>query len=249
MRRPPLIAAIFLLLSLVSLSSLDTRAGEPALLPLSAAQRDAREILTLLSAAIAAPDSIHSSLGATLAAYAKNTGTEPTRYENFEETSRRILAGRPATKIPPDATSLRLATLADSILETLRQLEAVRADLRPEHFAATALGLRAVAHLAHYHAHRILAAVRYSLFLRGQSLAELYAATLETKTTLATWRELVALLGDRESLSFGVPSLTLRGAWRAELTRLEFDYKDLEAMCCPPDESWLRVKVWTPATP
>lgn len=246
MRRPPLIAAISLLVSLVSLS---TRAAEPVLLPLAAAQRDAREILTLLSAAIAAPDSIHPSLGATLAAYAKNTGTEPTRYENFEESSRRILAGRPATQISPDATSLRLATLADSILETLRQLEAVRADLRPEHFAAIALGLRAVAHLAHYHAHRILAAVRYSLFLRGQSLAELYAATLETKTTLATWRELVALLGDRESLSFGVPSLTLRGAWRAELTRLEFDYKDLEAMCCPPDESWLRVKVWTPATP
>ena len=99
------------------------------------------------------------------------------------------------------------------------------------------------------HARRAIAAVHYNLFLRGRRLAELYAATLDTQTALGFWRELVALVGDREELTFGAPPFTLRGSWRAELTRLEFDYKDLEAMCCPPDESWLREKVWSPATP
>lgn len=248
MRLPPFVAAISLLLSLVSLSAHQTRAAEPSALPLAAAQRDAHEILALLATAIAAPDPARPALGATLAAYAKNTGTDPVRHETLEESSRRILAGHPATKIPPDATSHRLALLAEAILETLRTLEATRADLRPDHFATTALGLRAVAHLARYHARRILAAVHYNLFLRGQRLAELYAATLDTQTSLAIWRELVALFGARETVTFGQPALTLTGDWRAELTRLEFDYKDLEAMCCPPDESWLREKVWTPAS-
>lgn len=225
------------------------RAAAPAVLPLDAAQRDAQEILALLAAAIAAPDPAHPALGATLATYAKNLGADPSRHEGFESAARRILAGGTTPLLPPDTTSLRLAELADSILETLRRLDALRADLRPDNFSTTAVGLHAVAHLARYHARRILAAVHYNLFLRGQRLAELYAATLETKAALEIWRELVALVGNRDTLAFGTPSITLRGAWRDELARLEFDYRDLEAMCCPPDESWVREKVWSPAGP
>ncbi len=225
------------------------RAAAPALRPLDAAQHDAREILALLAAAVAAPDPARPALGATLAAYAKNLGGDASRHEGFEAAARRILAGGTTTLLTPDATSLRLAALADSILETLRTLDALRADLRPDNFSPTALGLRAVAHLARYHARRILAAVHYNLFLRGQRLAELYAATLETKAALESWREFVALVGDRDALRFGTPAVALRGAWRAELTRLEFDYQDLEAMCCPPDASWLHEKVWSPAGP
>jgi hypothetical protein len=224
-------------------------AAEPTLAPFHAALRDARAIHALLAAAIAAPDPLHPSLGASLATYAKNTGTDPARYEGFEAASRRIIAGRPAEKTTPDGTSHRLTSLADSLAAHLRSLDALRLDLRPDEFAAAAPVLHATAHLARFHARRIHAAIHYNLFLRSQRLAELYAATLDAQAALALWRDLVALHGDRETLTFGTPPLSLQGRWRAELTRLEFDYKDLEAMCCPPDEAWVREKVWTPTPP
>jgi hypothetical protein len=230
------------------LSGVRASAAEPTLPPFHAALRDARAIHTLLAAAIAAPDPLHPSLGTPLATYAKNTGTDPVRYEGFEAASRRIVAGRPAEKIAPDATGQRLTAIADSLAAHLRSLEALRLDLRPDNFSSAAPVLHATALLARFHVRRIHAAIHYNLFLRGQRLAELYAATLDAQAALAHWRDLVALLGDRETLTFGTPPLTLRGAWRAELARLEFDYKDLEAMCCPPDESWVREKVWSPAT-
>ncbi len=223
-------------------------AAEPTLPPFHAALRDARAIHTLLAAAIAAPDPLHPSLGTPLATYAKNTGTDPARYEGFEAAARRIVAGRPAEKIAPDATGHRLTALADSLAAHLRSLEALRLDLRPDNFSSAAPVLHATALLARFHVRRIHAAIHYNLFLRGQRLAELYAATLDAQAALAHWRDLVVLLGDRDTLSFGTPPIILRGAWRAELARLEFDYKDLEAMCCPPDDAWIREKVWSPAT-
>lgn len=223
-------------------------AAEPTLPPFHAALRDARAIHTLLAAAVAAPDPLHPSLGTPLATYAKNTGTDPARYEGFEAAARRIVAGRPAEKIAPDATGHRLTALADSLAAHLRSLEALRLDLRPDNFSSAAPVLHATALLARFHVRRIHAAIHYNLFLRGQRLAELYAATLDAQAALAHWRDLVALLGDRDTLSFGTPPIILRGAWRAELARLEFDYKDLEAMCCPPDDAWIREKVWSPAT-
>ena len=231
----------------MALLGLGLHAGEPSVPPLTAAQRDAHAVFALLAAAVAAPDPAHPSLGATLALYAKNSGTDASRYEGLEPAARRILAGTTTTLVAPESTSQRLFDLAESILAHLRTVAATRADLQPADFATTSLGLRATAQLARYHARRLLAAVHYNLFLRGRRLAELYAATLDTKTALDTWSELVALLGTRETVTFGHPALTLRGAWGAELIRLEFDYRDLEAMCCPPDESWLHEKVWSPS--
>lgn len=223
-------------------------AAEPTLPPFHAALRDARAIHALLAAAVAAPDPQHPSLGASLATYAKNTGTDPARHEGFEAASRRIVAGLPAEKISPAATGQRLTALADMLSAQLRSLEALRLDLRPDNFSSVAPALHATALLARFHVRRIHAAVHYNLFLRSQRLAELYAATLDAQAGLAHWRDLVALLGDRETLTFGTPPVVVQGAWRAELTRLEFDFKDLEAMCCPPDDSWVREKVWSPAT-
>ena len=55
--------------------------------------------------------------------------------------------------------------------------------------------------------------------------------------------------GDRYhfDLAMGARNHALCGHWRDELVRLENDYKDLEAMCCPPEASWLKEKVWQPA--
>jgi|GEM_PF-3278187 len=237
----------FVVLCSFALSAHEARAAESAPLSLDVAQRDAHEVIALLATALAAPDPAHPSLGATLALYAKNAGTDASRYEGLEPAARRILAESTTSLRTPESTSQRLAELAESLQAHGRTIGALRADLQPPDFASLSLGLRATAHLARFHSHRILAAVHYNLFLRGRRLAELYAATLETKTALDTWSELVALVGTRETFTFGQPPLTLHGAWGAELVRLQFDYRDLEAMCCPPDESWLHEKVWSPA--
>ena len=227
--------------------SLGLRAGEPSPSQQTAAKSDAHQVIALIAAAVAAPDPAHPSLGATLALYAKNSGTDASRYEGLEPAARRILAESTTRLRTPESTSQRLAELAESLQAHVRTVDALRADLQPPDFAELSLGLRATAQLARFHSHRILSAVHYNLFLRGRRLAELYAATLETKIALDTWSELVALVGTRESISFGHPALTLRGAWGAELIRLQFDHRDLEAMCCPPDESWLHEKVWSPS--
>ena len=174
-------------------------------------------------------------------------GLEERRRFEADLLARRLLAGGVTTRRTPDATSRWFDATADAILASVRAAESAAGPQRGKEFDATVTDLKILAQLARFHARRSLAAVHYNLFLRGRRLAELYAATLDTKTALDTWSELVALLGTRETVTFGHPALTLRGAWGAELIRLEFDYRDLEAMCCPPDESWLHEKVWSPS--
>ncbi|MCX6952642.1 MAG: hypothetical protein NTV51_10835 [Verrucomicrobia bacterium] len=221
-------------------------AAEPPALKVDDAVRLAAEVQSVLSAAVAAPAAERPSLGASLSAYAKNSGADPARHETMEEASRRILAGGTTSKRPPEETSRWLGTAADQLLAAVRAAETATPVLRSPELENTLAGLTVSAHLARFHARRILAAVHYNLFLRGQRLAELYAATMDAKTAVEIWRELATAAGDRDPLTFGSPAITLRGPWRAELKRLEFDYHDLEAQCCPPDEGLLREKVWTP---
>ena len=71
-----------------------------------------------------------------------------------------------------------------------------------------------------------------------------------TREVVAAWRELVAVAGDRyhHDLAFGARSHRLAGHWRDELAPLEYDLKDLEAQCCPPDEALAKEKTWLPPT-
>ena len=189
------------------------------------------------------------SLGTHLADYAKNTGTDPQQFEGFEEAARRILAGGVTTRRAPDATSRWFDATADAILASVRAAESAAGEKRGNEFDATVTDLKILAQLARFHARRSLAAVHYNLFLRGQRLAELYAGTLEAKASVAAWRELVVIAGDRYApdLAMGARNFSLAGHWRDELKKLEDDLKDLEAQCCPPDEAVLKEKVWSPA--
>jgi hypothetical protein len=189
------------------------------------------------------------SLGPSLAAYAKNTGSDVQQFESFEEAARRLLAGGVTTRRTPDATSRWFDATADAILASVRAAESAAGPRRGKEFDATVTDLKILAQLARFHARRSLAAVHYNLFLRGQRLAELYAATLEAKASVEAWRGIVTAAGDRYhfDLAMGARNHALSGHWRDELVRLENDYKDLEGMCCPPEASWLSEKVWQPA--
>lgn len=224
----------------------------------------ASEILPMLAAAVNprastdVPDpaswALHPTLGAALSAYAKNIGADPGQFENFEAAARRILAGTTTGLRTPDATSRWLEETAVTLLAAVQAAEAAPAirRLSTADTAAveTALAdLKVLALYSRFHAHRILAAVHYNLFLRGQRLAELYAGTLEARTGLALWRDLVTTFGNRSELTLPLAAKTITtptAPWREELTRLGYDVTDLEAQCCPPDEAMIREKVWTP---
>ncbi len=189
------------------------------------------------------------SLGASLEAYSKNTGTDVQQFESFEEAARRILAGGTTTKRTPDQTARWLDETADAILGSVAAAEKAIGQKRGNEFDSTITDAKILAQLARFHARRSIAAVHYNLFKRGQKLAELLAATYVSRDAVAAWRELVAIAGDRYTfdLAMGARPYALAGHWRDELVKLEHDLKDLEAQCCPPDEKTVKEKVWQPA--
>jgi len=189
------------------------------------------------------------SLGKNLADYANNEGSDPEQFESFTEAARRILAGGMTSKRTPDETSRWFDAAADAILADVRAAELAAGSVRGNEFDATVTDLRILAQLARFHARRALAAVHFNLFLRSQQLAELVAATFAEKDAVAAWRDLVAAAGDRYTfdLAMGARDFSLCGHWRDELKRLESGLKELEDMCCPPDEAVLKEKVWTPS--
>lgn len=170
---------------------------------------------------------------AFLGDYARLAPGDPQRHESFTEAARRILAGGAPAVPPPDVASLEFEKQADALLAQIATLAAA-----PEPPPPAALAeLRLTAHLARFHARRMIAAVHFNLFLRGQRLAELVAATFREKDAVVAWRELLAATA-------GHPATDVL---RADLKRLESSLRDLEEQCCPPDEAVLREPVWQPA--
>ena len=190
------------------------------------------------------------ALGASLADYANNEGTDPEQFENFIDAAKRLLAGGTTSKRTPEITSRWFDATADAILAAVRAAEIAAAPPRNLEFDATVTDLKILAQLARFHARRAVAAVHYNLFKRRLKLAELVAATFAERDAVAAWRELVTVAGDRYApdLAMGARNHHLCGHWRDELQRLEAGLKDLEAQCCPPEEAVLKEKVWTPVT-
>jgi hypothetical protein len=186
------------------------------------------------------------ALGRVLADYAARPSGDPERWESLAEAARRILAGGVASKRTPEETIQDLEAAADGVLAELAAAEALVGGLPPPAWRGMVRPLRSVAWLARFHARRMRAAVHYNLFLRGQKLAELVAATFGEKDAVAAWRELVTLADPAPAAAEATP---LGAAWRAELRRLEQSLRELEEMCCPPDDAVLREKVWTPTVP
>ena len=236
----------------------ERRFGAAAAPHVEAALHRASQVLPMLVAAQTYPYSgfpmtrgwaERQSLGASLDAYAKNTGTDVQQFESFDDAAKRILAGGTTPKRTPDATARWLDETADAILAEVHAAEASIGEKRGNEFDSTVTDLKILAQLARFHARRSIAAVHYNLFKRGQKLAELLAATLTEKEAVAAWRELVVIAGDRYNfdLAMGARNYSLCGHWRDELVKLEADQKELEAQCCPPEESVAKEKVWQPA--
>ena len=214
--------------------------------PLATARQHAEQVVPMITAALwpaKVPRSptlpLEQSLGAKLADYAANPAGNPQVCESLVEGARRVLAGGTPAKRTPDETIFALDELADKIFAAVDAAEiaarASRAAAPEREFAE----LRARAHLARFHARRIVAAMHYNLFKRGLRLAELVAATYAEKDAVVAWRELTTLPATPKIMA----------ARRSELKHLEASLRELEEQCCPPDEAILKEKVWQPVRP
>ena len=190
------------------------------------------------------------TLGATLAGYARNEGTDTEVFENFTDAAARITTGGATAKRTPAATSRWFDATADAILASVRDAEAAAGVKRGNEFDSTVTDLRILAQLARFHARRSLAAVHYNLFLRGGAKAELIAAAQGEKEALAVWRELVAAAGDRYApdLAMGARNHDLCGHWRDELPRLEAGVAELEARLAQTPDAASPGPAWSPAS-
>jgi len=170
------------------------------------------------------------SLGASLAEYADNEGTDVELFENFANAAKRILAGGSTAKVTPDTTSRWFDAAADGVLAQVTAAEREIGDRRTKEFDATLVDLKILAQLARFHARRSLAAVHYNLFTQAHRKTELVAAVESEKAAIAAWRELVAAAGDRYTfnLAMGACDYDLCGHWRDELVKLEANLTKLE---------------------
>jgi hypothetical protein len=189
------------------------------------------------------------SLGAALADYAKNEGTDTELFESFATAAERMASNRATAKRTPAATSRWFDAAADDVLAEVRAAEATIGAKRGNEFDSTITDLKILAQLARFHARRSLAAVHYNLFLRGHNKAELIAATQGEKDAVAAWRELVAIAGDHYApdLAMGARNYDLCGNWSDELVKLEADLANLNAQCAKAEET-AAAQVWNPAT-
>jgi len=189
------------------------------------------------------------TLGATLAGYAANEGTDTELFENFVGAAARIAGGGATARRTPAATSRWFDATADAIIAEVNAAEAAIGARRSNEFDSTITDLRILAQLARFHARRSLAAVHYNLFRRDGRKAELLAAIAGERDAITAWRDLVAAAGDRYAfdLAMGARDFDLCGHWRDELPRLESDLAALEARAAALPDAASTAPVWSPA--
>ncbi len=170
------------------------------------------------------------SLGATLAQYTRNEGSDVQQFESFAEAARRIVAGGVTPRRTPEATSRWFDGTADAILSSVAQAEAAIGDKRDNEFESTITDLRILASLARFHARRSLAAVRYNLFGLTGDVGALDDAIAGERAAIEAWRGIVVAAGDRYvfDLAMGACNFDLCGHWRDELVKLETGFAQLE---------------------
>lgn len=232
--------------SVLLVSALGAARGNDATPRLAEARAQARQVTIVLADALSSPPAPitrgrleRESLAGRLAHYAALPVGVPARHESMIEAARRILAGGTAAKRTPEQTLFQLDDLADKIFAAVDAAESAARTTGGAADEREFTELRTSAHIARFHARRIIAAMHYNLFLRGQRLAELVAATYAEKDVVEAWRQLTTLPASKE----------ITEARRAELKKLEASFKDLEDQCCPPDEAIMREKVWKPVRP
>ncbi len=170
------------------------------------------------------------SLGATLAQYATNEGTDVAQFESFADAAKRIVDGSTTAKRTPATTSHWFDETADAILADVAKAQASAAGTHGKEFESTVTDLRILAQLARFHARRSIAAVFYNEFRTTHDAGALDEAIAGERAAVGAWRVLVEAAGDKytDNLAMGACNYSLCGHWRDELAVLEKGVVQLE---------------------
>lgn len=167
----------------------------------------------------------------SLPKYADLQGSDIEQFLSPREEARRLLDGTSATRRRPQETSAWFTRLAGLIESEASQAEKAAGPQPGRELVTSVTDLRILAGLARYHAHRLLAAVSYNLYLETRNPTAFDEAVQREGQAVDAWRSIVKAAGDvySDNLAFGVHAVGFPHHWKEELGRLEKDFADLQA--------------------
>jgi hypothetical protein len=161
--------------------------------------------------------------------YATAEGSDIAQYIGYQEQAKILAEGKRDPRISVFETSAWLLNQSSEILDLAGQIADYQANME---LFSTVTDLRILAHLARYHAHRMLAAVHYNVFKNTQNLWNLDEALHLERKAIDAWRDIVQAAGDvyADNLMMGICRMNMCGHWRDDLLQLESDYEKLDSL-------------------
>ena len=162
--------------------------------------------------------------------------SDPTRFYGIDEYVRDARHGRLNGKWTPPHVADHLRQLAAATHRALADLEGPAPPSANPELARTRADFTIAAHLAEYHAHRMLAATQLSLWRVAGEPGRLLAAHRRLVRARDEWAALSATAGVYEDdLVFGRPQAGHSGHWRDDLEVVERDLADVARLIAERD--------------
>ncbi len=153
------------------------------------------------------------------------------QFMNVRERARSILEGTDTAKRRPEDISRWYEATAEQILKQAGLAEQSIGGKRSKEFVSTVTDVKILAHLARYHAQRLLAGVQYNLYQETGDLFAFDAAIRHEEDAIAAWQDVVDSAGGvyNKYLAFGVHDKGFPRHWKEEMGRLRDGLRELEA--------------------
>jgi hypothetical protein len=188
-----------------------------------------------------------------LPVYAKAEGTDIQQFMNTADYARLLIDGGTTAMRTPIQTSFWFASVSETILKKVGQAERNINATSKNEFLATVTDLTILAHLAAYHAQRLLAGVHYNLYDKTGDLYAFDKAIEQEKKARDAWSRIVAAAGDIycKDLAFGVHRVGFSRHWSEELAALDQGIEQLieerKKAKQRPQDTGRTVRIPTPA--
>ncbi len=172
-----------------------------------------------------------TSMG-SLPEYARDEeGSDTQQFMNLREEAKSILDGSDTAQRRPEDISRWFSQVSEQILEQVRLAEQSPDKNGGSESVSTTADLKILAHLAQYHAERLLAGLAYNLYRETGDLFAFDDAVRYEKRAVEAWERIIEAAGDVYSgeLAFGVHNMGFPRHWREELPKLREDLQKLEA--------------------
>ncbi|RLD91803.1 MAG: hypothetical protein DRJ29_13565 [Bacteroidetes bacterium] len=163
--------------------------------------------------------------------YASAQGSDIQQFMNTADHAQSILDGTLTAMRRPTSTSQWFSAISEQILEKVSLAERSQSGERSKEFISTITDLKILAHLAEYHAHRLLAGVQYNLYKQTDNLFAFDRAIEQEQSAKEAWAGIVDAAGEvyASELIFGVYQVGFSRHWSEQLEYLESGLEQLIA--------------------